>query len=221
MKKLMGVGLAAGFAVAALASAASANQVLILRDPSGIIPAGTHLTATSHNLVTVTSAGNIECETDELEQIVLTNSAVNDKGTTQAGMSRNFGNFGKYIGTPAACYTSAVGPAIITTSNYPWREEFTSKGYVTKGTKRVVFTSEFLALQPPNKCTFEDAKILSTYVPGPKGSPLPLKLVTAGAKFKLNKSIPGTALACPKEGTLGGTWTVEDASGIVESELFP
>ena len=216
--KLTGLVLVAMVAAGAvLAGGASATTVLIARDPAGVIPAGTHMLATSHNLVTVTSAGNLECETDELEQVVLNNSAVKDKGTTEAGMSRNFGT---YLGIPGACKTSAAGPAIITTSNFPWPEEFTTKGTaVTKGTKKVAFTSEFLALAPPNKCTFEDAKITSTFTPGAKGSPIPVVLTTAGAKFKLNSKVAGTAPICPKEGTLGGSWVATDANGVVSTEL--
>lgn len=217
MKKFMGLALVAIFAMAALASSASAAVVLTLRDPSGVIAAGTHFTATSHNLVTVTSAGNLECETDELEEVLTNNAGAKDKGQTETGMSRNFGT---YLGIPGACKTSAAGPAVITTSNYPWPEELSTKGTnTTKGTKKVTFTSEFLALAPPNKCTFEDAKIISTFSPGAKGSPKAVVFTTAGAKFKLNSKIAGTAPICPKEGTLGGTWTVEDANGVVSSEL--
>jgi len=217
MKKFMGLALVAIFAMAALASSASAKVVLTLRDSAGVIPAGTHIIATSHNLVTKTSAGNLECETDELEEVLKVNGAVKDTGTTETGMSRNFGN---YLGIPGACKTSAAGPAVITTSNYPWPEELTTKNTnVTKGTKKITFTSEFLGLAPPNKCTFEDAKITSTFKAGAHGSPIPVEFTTAGAVFKLNPKIAGTAAICPKEGTLGGTWVLTDANGPVESEL--
>ena len=219
--KIMGLALVAVFAMSAVAvSSASAKTVLTLRAGGEVITPGTHIVAVSHNLVTVTAAGNLECETDELEEVINTNQATKDKGTTEAGMSRNFG---EYLGIPGACKTSAAGPAKITTSNFVWPEELTTKNTnVTKGTKKVTFTSEFLALAPPNKCTFEDAKITSTFKAGAHGSPTPLEFTTTGAKFKLNKKVPGTASICPPTGVLGGTWVVtltNPEKTVVTSEL--
>jgi len=220
--KIMGLALVAVFAMSAVAvSSASAKTVLTLRAGGTPLAAGTHIVAVSHNLVTVTAAGNLECETDELEEVVLNNESTKDKGTSETGMSRNFGT---YLGIPGACKTSAAGPAMITTSNYPWPEEATTKGTnVTKGTKKITFTSEFLALEGPNnKCTFEDAKITSTFKPGAHGSPTPLEFTTTNAKFKLNSKAPGTAPICPKEGLLSGNWTVtltNEAKTPVTSEL--
>lgn len=216
--KIMGIAVMAALVTAAmLASVASAKSALILKDPSGVIAAGTPITLVSHNLTTVTSAGSLECENVELEPVLENNSASKDKGSATGSQIRAYG---EYLGIPGACATSSAGPVEITTSGYPWHVEFSTKGTIKiKGTKKLAFTSEFLGLAPPNKCTFEASKIASTFTPGPAGSPQAVDVTTSGAKFKLNKKAPGTAPICPTEGTMGGTWITEDANGEVSSEL--
>jgi hypothetical protein len=220
--KIMGLALVAVLAMSAMvASTASAkapkeSKNLVLKDPSGIIPAGTIVTATSTNLVTVTAAGNLECETAELPTKITTNSAVKDLGTSSEDL-----NFGDYEGIPGACKTSAAGPAIITTSAFPWPSSFSDKGaQEEKGTKKVTFTSEFLGLAGPNnKCTFEAAKLKSTFTVGKEGHPVALAFETKDQPFKLNKKAPNTAPICPTTGSLSGNWVVTDANGPVTNEL--
>jgi hypothetical protein len=98
--------------------------------------------------------------------------------------------------------------------------EFTTKGVATvKGSKKVAFTATFLGLAPPNKCTFEAAKIVSTFPVGEPGKPVPVTFTTKEQKFKLNKKAPGTAPICPPTGLLSGNWTVTDPNGVVSEEL--
>jgi hypothetical protein len=214
------MGLSAVAAVVAcsgvLTSAAPAATVGIIRDPTGIVPTGTLITATSTDLTTVTAAGNLECEHNVLPSVLTVNSASKDKSISSEEKA-----FGDYLGIEGACKTSAAGPATISTSNFPWPMEFTTKGVATvKGTKKVAFTSTFLALEgPKNKCTFEAAKIVSTFPVGKAGSPVPVEFTTTNQVFKLNKKAPDTAAICPTEGKLSGNWAVTDANGVVSDEL--
>jgi hypothetical protein len=216
--KIMGLALVAVLAMSALvASSASAKESknVVLKDKVGLIAAGTVITATSHNLITTTAAGNLECETAELPVTLTNNNATKVLGTSTTDL-----NYGNYLGIEGACKTSAAGPAIITTSAFPWSASFTNKGVETeKGTKKVTFTSTFLGLAPPNKCTFEAAKLLSKFAIGKEGKPVPLAFTTTSQVFKLNKKAPGTAAICPPEGKLGGEWTVTDPNGAVSVEL--
>jgi len=217
--KIMGLALVAVLAMSAVvASAASAKESknLVITDPAGMVAAGTTLNAESSNLVTVTSAGNLECEHALLPTVLGNNNSTKDKGSSTTDF-----NYGSYLGIEGACKTSAAGPAIITTSAFPWSAEFTSKGAETeKGTKKVTFTSTFLALEGPNnKCTFEAAKIASTFTVGKEKAGVPLVFHTKNQLFKLNKKAAGTAPICPTEGKLTGDWTVTDANGAVSVEL--
>ncbi len=216
--KIMGLALVAVVAASALmVSSASAATTLVVRDSAGIIPAGTVLTAESTNLVTVTAAGNLECEHNVLPATLGNNSSTKIKSSSTEEKS-----FGSYLGIEGACKTSSAGPAIINTSNFPWPEEYKAKGaagtVTVKGTKKVAFTSTFLGLAPPNKCTFEASKIVSTFAAGAKGSPIPLEFTTTNQLFKLNKKAPGTAAICPPEGKLSGSWTSTDSNGTVSVE---
>ncbi len=217
--KIMGLALVAILAMTALvASTASAKESknLVLKDPSGVIAAGATVTATSTNLTTVTAAGNLECENAALPTVIKTNSAAKDLGTSSEDL-----NYGDYLGIEGACKTSAAGPAIITTSDFPWSASFSDKGAEEeKGNKKVVFTSTFLALEgPKNKCTFEASKIKSTFPVGKEGHPVNLEFTTTNQSFKLNSKAPDTAAICPKTGLLSGNWNVTDANGQVTNEL--
>jgi len=225
MKQVKTVSLcfAAALAIGAMfASTASAvvkppkeSKNLVIRDPAGVVPTGTTLNAATSNLVTVTAAGNLECEHGLLPVTLTTNSATKVLGTSTSDF-----NYGSYLGVEGACKTSAAGPAIITTSAFPWSAAFTNKGLETeKGTKKVTFTSTFLGLAPPNKCTFEAAKLTSTFTVGKEKAPVPLKFTTPSQLFKLNKKAAGTAPICPPSGTLSGEWTVTDVNGVVSTEL--
>jgi hypothetical protein len=217
--KIMGLALVAVFAMSALvASSAFAKESkdLIVKDSTGAVAAGTVLTATSTDLVTVTAAGNLECEKAELPTTVKTNDAAKDLGTSIEDF-----NYGDYLGIEGACKTSAAGPAIITTSDFPWSASFSDKGAEEeKGNKKVTFTSTFLALEgPKNKCTFEASKIKSTFPVGKEGHPVNLEFTTTNQTFKLNSKAPDTAAICPKSGLLSGNWNVTDTNGQVTNEL--
>ena len=227
MQRFKIIGLAA-FAVMAmsaiLASSASAVNV-VLRDPAGIIPAGTVTTAESTNLTTVTAAGNLECEHNVLPATLSNNNASKVTASSKEELS-----FGSYLGIEGACKTSAAGPAVIETKDFPWPVEYKYSGTLKTGevfvkgnplgTKKVEFTSTFLALEgPKNKCTFTAGKILSKFPAGPAGKPVPLVFTTTNQIFKLNKKAPGTAAICPPEGKLSGEWTATDANGVISVEL--
>jgi len=215
--KMLGVSAVAVTALSGLmASSAMAGAIGIIKDPTGVVPVGTLITAASTNLTTVTAAGNLECEHNVLPSTLTVNSAAKDKSTSTEEKA-----FGNYLGIEGACKTSAAGPALIETKNFPWPMEFTTKGVATvKGTKKVGFTSTFLALEGPNnKCTFEASKIVSTFPVGAAGSPVPVVFTTTNQVFKLNKKAPGTAPICPPEGKLSGNWTVTDANGVITDEL--
>ena len=222
--KIMGLAAVAVMAMSAiLVSSASAVNV-ILRDPTGIIPAGTVTTAESTNLVTVTAAGNLECEHNVLPATLTNNNSSKVKATANEELS-----FGSYLGIEGACKTSSAGPAAIETKDFPWPVEYKYSGTLKTGevfvkgnplgTKKVEFTSTFLGLAPPNKCTFTAGKILSKFPAGPAGSPVPLVFTTTNQIFKLNKKAPGTAAICPPEGKLSGEWTATDANGAISVEL--
>ena len=214
--KMMGASVIAVAALSGLlASSAMAGAIGIIKDPTGVVPAGTVITAQSTNLTTVTAAGNLECEHNVLPSTLTVNNAAKDKSLSSEEKA-----FGSYLGIEGACKTSAAGPALIETKNFPWPMEFSTKGLATvKGTKKVGFTSTFLALSPPNKCTFEASKIVSTFPVGAAGSPVPVVFTTTNQLFKLNKKAPGTASICPPTGQLSGTWNVTDANGVVTDEL--
>jgi hypothetical protein len=218
MKRIKMMG-ASAIAVAALsgllAGSAMAGSIGIIKDPTGVVPVGTLITAESTNLTTVTAAGNLECEHNVLPSVLSVNSSAKDKSVSAEEKA-----FGEYLKIPGACKTSSAGPAMIETKNFPWPIEFSTKGLATvKGTKKVGFTSTFLALAPPNKCTFEAAKIVSTFPVGAAGSPVPVVFTTTNQVFKLNKKAAGTAAICPPEGKLSGSWTVTDANGVITDEL--
>jgi hypothetical protein len=166
--KMLGMSVVAVLAFSGLlASSALAGAIGIIKDPAGVVPVGTLITAESTNLTTVIAAGNLECEHNVLPSALSVNSAAKDKSASSEGKA-----FGSYLGIEGACKTSSAGPATIETKNFPWPMEFTTKGVSTvKGTKKVGFTSTFLGLAPPNKCTFEASKIVSSFPVGPPANP--------------------------------------------------
>ena len=224
--KIVGVSTVVAFAMSAmLVSSASALRV-VLRDSAGVIPAGTLITAESTNLVTVTAAGNLECEHSVLPATLTNNTAT--KVLSKSTESLEFGN---YLGIPGACKTSSAGPATIETKDFPWSEEYKYsalkkigqvivKGNLLTGTKKIEFMTTFLGLSPPNKCLFFASKLLSTFAPGAAGKPLPLEFTTPNQVFKLNKKAPGTSAICPPEGKLSGAWSSTDANGAVSAEVI-
>jgi len=223
MKRIKIMALAAIAAFAAFAvlagSAFAAKAPLTLVDPAGPVPVGETITAVSHNLVTVTSAGNLECETNELPVKVSINGASKDKGVASSESS-----FGHFMEIPGACETSLGIPTEILTQQFPWNVEFKPKSgaieVAVKGTKKVAFQSTFLypPLGEENECGLEASKIVSTSPAGTPGHPVALAMTTTAQAFKWNKKQAHKAAICPETGSLSGTWTVEDKNGVVSSE---
>jgi hypothetical protein len=212
--RMMGLCLVAVFAIAAIgASAASAKKVLSLSTAAGELKAGDTVSTFSSNLIFETVAGNLECEENELIGTINGNNEVKIKGSVTEEISK-----GSYLGIPGACKTSATGPVFITSSGFPWPIEFTTKGLgKVKGSKKVTFTSTFLAIEPPNKCTFEASTIKDSF--NISETKEPVTITTTKQKFKHNKKAPEQTTLCPAEGVLSGTFSVSHASETVEGVI--
>jgi hypothetical protein len=209
---MIGLSVVAVFAIAAIgASAASAKGVLVLKTAKGPLPAGAPISTFSSNLIFETSGGNLECEENENKGTLTNNSSTKDKASITAERSE-----GDFDGIPHACKTSATGPVLITAEGFPWPSEFNTKGQgKVKGTKKVSFTSEFLALEgPENKCTFEASTVKFTFNIGG-----PTEITVTKQKFKHNKKAPDQSSLCPSEGLLSGTYNVTSGGETVESEI--
>lgn len=182
----------------------------------GSLAPGAALKAFSSNLVFETTAGNLECEENEVSGTLATNGASKDTG--DFGSARLQGD---YDGVAGACKTSAAGPAAIEATSFPWPAEFNTKGGLTiKGAKKVAFAVTFTALEgPDNRCTFEASKLSSTFTVGREGEPVPLEITTTDATFKLNKKAAGDSPICPTEGKLSGTWTTSSGGEALDAEL--
>jgi hypothetical protein len=130
--------------------------------------------------------------------------------------------FGNYLEIEGACKTSATGPVIAVSTGFPWPFEITTKGTATlKGSKKIVTTYTFLALEGPNnKCTFEAAKLKGTFAPGSPGKPAPVELTITKQKFKHNKKAPNQTALCPSEGVYSGTFPTTANGKQLESDVF-
>jgi hypothetical protein len=212
MKRISVIALtiAALFAMmAVLASGASAAKKptnLTLKTAKGELASGANIKAESTNLVFTTSAGNLECSKNSIEGKVGSNSTKKDKGEIETESSTGSETV---EGKSGACKTTTpLGSTIITTSHLPWEAIFTDKGVNEVKGKKVSFTSHFSG---GIECTFEASKVKSTFNIGGATT-----ITTSKQKFKLAK---GSNAACPKEGTLTGTWAVTSGGETVESEL--
>ena len=220
MKRLGIVGFLVAALVAALGiSTASAKNVLVGRTPAGVLAPGAKVKAFSSNLIFETSAGNLECEENELIGTQENNEAVKIKGKVTEEFSK--GNFEKI---PGACKTSATGPVTILSSGFPWPTEQTTKGTgKVKGTKKVTFDSTFLAIEGPNNhCTFEASKVAFSFNTGGIGKPEIVTETTTKQTFKHAKKAPNQTALCPASGVLSGTFSIKAGPGfseLVESEL--
>jgi len=214
--RMMGLCLVAIFAVAAIAaSSASAKTVLTFSTSAGALNPGDPIATFSSNLIFETSAGNLECEENELRGKVTINKATKDKASVTEEESK--GNFEKI---PGACKTSATGPVIIVSSGFPWPVEFVAakKTGKVKGTKKVAFDSTFLALEGPNNhCTFEASKVAFSF--NATTTKTPVTLTTTKQTFKHNKKAPNQTALCPASGVLSGTFNASSAGKTVESQL--
>jgi hypothetical protein len=200
--------LAALLAVGAWLTAgtgAAGLKHLKLKTAAGELAAGATVVATSTNLIFETSAGNLECSDNVLTGKLSVNSSKKDAGGIESESSTG-GEPGGLCKT-----TTPFGPTEISTANLPWSTVITAKGADEVKGKKISFTSTF-----PNaagaKCTFETAKVKSSFTVGG-----PVVLHTVKQKFKANKSVSNPQ--CPKEGTLTGDWTGTSNGETVESEL--
>jgi hypothetical protein len=205
--RIMGLSLVAMFAVAAVfAGAASAKTVLTLKTAKGALAPGAELKAESSNLVFVTSSGNLECTSNILEGTVENNGAAKDKGsvTKESSTGEEAGGLCKT--------TTGLGPASIESSGFPWPIEYTTKGTSSlKGSKKVTFTSTFPGAGGA-KCTYEAAKVASTF-----NTSGVITQTTTNQVFKANKKTSNPA--CPKEGKLSGSFKLFSGDEAVEAEL--
>jgi hypothetical protein len=208
--RIMGLSLMAIFAVAAVfAGSASAKTVLTLKTAAGPIAPGSGIEAFSSDLTFTTEAGKLECTKNKLDGILETNGAAKDKGKITTESST-----GEGTGFGTACKTSTpFGPTTIAPSGLPWPTEFNTKGVATvKGTKKVTFTSTFVAAPGEPKCTYEAAKVLSAFN-ATAGSGV-ITLTTTEQLFKKNKKTSNEA--CPATGKLNGTFKVFSGGEAVE-----
>jgi hypothetical protein len=179
---------------------------IVLKSEKGVLEPGGPIGAFSENLIFETAAGNFECEESRLEGTVLSNSqkAKDNASMTKASLK------GDFDGIPGACKTSATGPVLTETSGFPWLIEFTKKGTgKLKGTKKITFTTTFLALEPPNnKCTFEAATVKFSF---PVNAPWQLLTPTITKQtFKHNKKAANQTPICPASGVMSGSFVVDD-----------
>lgn len=187
-------------------STAPAPGGLQLSTRKGVLAAGAEIAASSTNLVFATAAGNLECSSNLLAGTLSTNERSSDAGafTTESSAGHEAEN---------ACKTTMpFGPALITSSAFPWAATFTTKGTdAITGTKKVTFSAHF-----PDAgnitCVFESSKLDSTFGVGG-----PLELSMANQLFKRSKK--GSNAACPVEGELSGTFALTSEGEAIESIL--
>jgi hypothetical protein len=191
-------------AVAGIAYAKGLHN-LTLKTAKGPIAANQQIKAESTNLIFETSAGNLECSTNVIEGPAGTNGTKKDTGQITAEKSSG-GEPGGLCKT-----TTPFGAAEIAVANLPWSDVFTAKGANEAKGKKISFTSTFPSAAGA-KCTFETAKVKSTFTVGG-----PVVIHTVKQKFKTNKSASNPQ--CPKEGTLTGDWAVTSNGEVVEGEL--
>ncbi|HEY1834345.1 MAG TPA: hypothetical protein VGG08_07910 [Solirubrobacteraceae bacterium] len=221
MKRMrtLGLCLAAVFALVAItATGASAKEPkkknLTLSTAAGALKAGSAISEFSSNLIFETSAGNLECEENELAGSLTNNDAKKVDGTITSETSQ-----GNFMSIPGACKTSATGPVLIQSSDLPWKAVFTPKktGEV-KGGPKVIFTSTFLALEGPNnKCTFEATKVKDTMNVSVEKEPV--TVTTTKQTFKHAKKAKEQTSLCPTSGVLSGTFTGKSGGETLESQL--
>jgi hypothetical protein len=213
----IGLCLISAFALAAvMATGASAKgpKNLTISTPKGALAKGAVIETFSSNLIFETTAGNLECEENFLDGKIEVNDATKVTGPITSEESK-----GDYTGIPGACKTSATGPVTILSSELPWSLTLSDKGTgEVKGGPKIVFTSTFLALEPPNnKCTFEATKTKVTF--GLSTAKAPITLKTTKQTFKHNKKAKEQSTLCPASGVLSGTFTGKSGGEVVEDQL--
>jgi len=215
--RIMGLCLVVAFAVAAVFASGASAKKLFLSTAAGELKAGDPLNTFSSNLIFETSAGNLECEENELGGKLETNGGGSDKASVTEESSK-----GNYLEIPGACKTSATGPVIIVSSGFPWPVQFKSNGTgKVKGTKKVTFDSTFLALEGPNNhCTFEASKVAFSFTVTAVKAPVELK--TVKQTFKHAKKAPNQTALCPASGVLSGTFDAKKGKGgeVIEANTL-
>jgi hypothetical protein len=213
----IGLCLVAAFALAAvMATGASAKgpKNLTISTPKGALAKGALVETFSSNLIFETTAGNLECEENFLDGNIEVNDAKKVIGPVTSEESK-----GHFSGITGACKTSATGPVTILSSDLPWKLTLTSKGTgEVKGGPKIVFTSTFLALEPPNnKCTFEATKTKVTF--SLSTTKAPTTLTTTKQTFKHAKKAANQSTLCPASGVLSGTFTGKSGGEVIEDQL--
>jgi hypothetical protein len=169
----------------------------------------------SSNLIFESSAGNPECEENELDGELLTNDTKNDQGTFNEGRFE-----GDFDAIPGACKTSATGPVLIAASGFPWPIQFlpAKKALKFKGSKKLEFTISFLALEgPDNKCTFETPRMAGTF--NVSLTKEPVTVTTTKVTYKHSKHAPDQTALCPASAVLSFTGILHSGAETVESQL--
>jgi len=204
------IGLA--FLPAASAGTAVAKP-LLLSDPAGAVAPGTVLTGSSSNLTLATNTGSVACEDNLLSATLTTNGLSGDSATATEALG-----FGEFDGLPGACSSSSGGPVDVTWSGLEWPITLRGNGTSTiKGDKKIKITATFIAIAPPNKCSFVAWRVAGHLIVGSAASPAPLELTVANQPFKLFPKVPGAAPICPIRAQLSGSWTFTDGAGVVST----
>lgn len=187
------------------ASGAKEKTVLKLSTSKGALAPGAKVKDFSSNLITETAAGNLECEESTIGWELSKNEAKKDEGSATEDIEA-----GTYEGL--GCKTS-LGAAKITASGFAWPIKLSDKGTgEIKGSKKVVFTSEFVGGEAKGfTCTLEAAKVKFTF-----NTTGPVKLTVTKQKFKAAKH---SNAVCPKEGHLSGEFNMTSEGEPVEASL--
>jgi hypothetical protein len=191
-----GAAVAVVAALAAFAPGAWASK-LILRAP-GVLPAGSPLTAVSHN----TAAGVETCATVELTGVLLSNNKAHDKARFNSGTLS-----GCTAPPPINTVTTVAG-------GFPWNMKLSSAGvFQSRGTPREKWTDTFGVA--PFTCTYQTKLAVNggKFLVGPPTKPVPVKL-------EITPAWPVISVGSPEcgPGTLEGTFELLSASKPVEAE---
>jgi len=181
VKKPIGVGLVIGLlALAFTALPAMAQAAPTLRDSKGIVAVGETVLATSSNLVTVTSKGNLTCSNVTLTGKVTSNPPAKLSGT----------------GTGTGCKAAGVLPVTITSIEFS--DEFLEGG-TDEGHVKFVYDITEAGL---TGC-FLEGPISSTWSNGSSAVPISGSLTGGGGSAECPKSgtISGTLNLETKDGT--------------------
>ncbi len=213
MKRLRLVCLSfVAVALLGAALASSAPAYLAFTTKRGLLPTPIPLTKFWEWLIfafsTAGGTGSVNCSGATMTGVLETNAAKKDDAVIN---ETAFG--GEGLGSDCE---SSLGPATITGSQEPWPNVFTEKKQWTiKGTKKVAFTVSFLALEGVS-CTYEAAKVNSTFNAGAAGHPEPLTVSTSKQVFKAAKK---SNAACPKTGELSGSIKAVADEETIEAEI--